>query len=226
MTVNWRHGISALAALGVLGALSGCGTGIVSVVDQDYDFKALDSYLVDRDDVGLAFAKPVRSETGTAYATGGSDAAGASTPTHKVSTASWSASDFVGEWIGSIDMSDDSESFESTGDPEQDAMMREMGEAMAGALSGMMQMPLSLKSDGTFSMVMVVFPIEGTWSVEGNSITLEPETVMGMTQAEMTRQDPSKSEDWESMDLTVMEDGTLEMVDPDNPSSVMIFARK
>ena len=100
------------------------------------------------------------------------------------------------------------------------------GEAMAGALSGMMEMPLSLKGDGTFSMVLVVIPIEGTWFVEGNKITLEFETMMGMTQAEMTNQDPSISDEWESMVLTVLEDGTLEAVDPNNPSSVTIFARK
>lgn len=228
MTVNWRHGISALAALGLLGALSGCASGLVGAADYDYDFKALDSYLVDRDDVGRAYAKPAMSPSGAGLATSGSHSgASASRPDRRASTASWSASDFVGEWMGSIDMSDDSASFESSGDAEQDAMMREMGNAMAGALSSMMQMPLSLKDDGTFSMVMVFFPVEGTWSVEGNSITLEPETMMGMSQAELLSEDPSMTvEDWKSIYLTVMEDGTLEAIDPDDPSGVLIFTRK
>ena len=225
MTVNWRNGISALAALGVLGALSGCATGLVGASDYDYDFKALDAYLVDRDDAGPTYAKPVKSEATVASATAGSQAASSSRPRGKPSTASWSASDFVGEWIGTIGMSDDSASFESTGDPEADEWMREMGEAMAGALSGMMQIQLSLKSDGTFSLLLVI-PVEGTWFVEGNKIALEFETMMGMTQAEMTNQDPSASEKWESMVMTVLEDGTLEAVDPNDPASVTIFARK
>ena len=227
MTVNWRHGISALAALGVLGALCGCGFGLVSTVDHDYDFKALDSYMVDRDDVGLAYVKHAMSSSGASSSTSGSHAAAsASRPRGKASTESWSAGDLAGEWIGTIGMSDDSASFESTGDPEADAMMRDMGEAMAGMLSSMMEIALSLNNDGTFSLVLVVIPVEGTWFVEGNRVVLEFETMMGMTQAEMTNQDPSASDEWESMVMTVLEDGTLEAVDPNDPSSITIFARK
>ena len=118
MTVNWRHWISALAALGVIGVLSGCTSGLVSASDYDYDFKALDAYLVDRDDPAPALAQPVKSETAVGGAKVGSQAATSSRPRGKASTASWSASDFIGDWISTIGMSDDDSSFESTGDPE------------------------------------------------------------------------------------------------------------
>jgi len=52
------------------------------------------------------------------------------------------------------------------------------GEAMLGLLTG--SLTLDLKADHKFTLVMVM-PISGDWSLSGNTITLTPKTIMGLT---------------------------------------------
>jgi hypothetical protein len=60
----------------------------------------------------------------------------------------------------------------------KDDPMAKMGEAMLGMLAGSLK--LELKADHKFTLVMML-PISGDWSLSGNTVTLTPTTVMGLT---------------------------------------------
>jgi len=73
-----------------------------------------------------------------------------------------------------------------------------LGEGMANALAS--SMTLELKADKTFAMSMI-FPIEGTWEMAGNTVTLHPKSMMGMdaSSANSAKQEP--------MEFTVSDGG-------------------
>lgn len=61
---------------------------------------------------------------------------------------------------------------------------------MAAMAQGMAEsMTLELKDDRTFAMTMML-PIEGTYTVEGSTLTLTPTKMMGMSLSEMQKQNP------------------------------------
>ena len=51
----------------------------------------------------------------------------------------------------------------------------------ASAFTDMFQPQLDLRPDKTFTLTLSVAPIDGTWKLENNVVTLTPKTVMGMT---------------------------------------------
>ena len=89
--------------------------------------------------------------------------------TSKVGTGA--SADIVGKWSGKIDMPKSG----------KDDPMGKMAESMAQMfLSGL---SLELRPDNTFVLNMMV-PIQGTYSRKGNSLTLTPTLVAGMTPEE------------------------------------------
>lgn len=73
----------------------------------------------------------------------------------------------IGKWKGEIKL------------PE--AKKDDPGAKMAEAFASMMSMDLELKADHKFTMTMMMFPIDGDWSMSGNRVSLVPKSVMGMT---------------------------------------------
>jgi hypothetical protein len=59
-------------------------------------------------------------------------------------------------------------------------------ENFAQALGG--SITLELREDRTFQLILLVMPIQGTWSLEGNTLKLQVGTVLGMT-TEKTREE-------------------------------------
>ncbi len=73
-------------------------------------------------------------------------------------------SSIVGKWKGSATAATD-----GSKDP------------TAGLAAGMASaMTIEFKADNTFDMSMI-FPINGTWTQSGNTVTLTPKSVMGIT---------------------------------------------
>src|SRR5437868_15410811 len=78
------------------------------------------------------------------------------------------APELVGKWKAKA-----SDKLTKSSKPE-DQMAKAMAESMLSMFT------LELKADKTFSMTMMMFPIEGTWSVSGYTLELKPTKVMGM----------------------------------------------
>lgn len=100
--------------------------------------------------------------------------------------------------------------------------------AMAKSMMG--SMALELKDEHKFTLTIMI-PIEGTWSVSGDTLELKPETVMGMKadevkkkQEEAAAKNPALMAQAKNGDLTktlkftVGSDGTLTAV-PDGSST-------
>src|SRR5207249_1234927 len=66
----------------------------------------------------------------------------------------------------------------------------QFGAAMASALGGM---TLEIKSDNTFSLTIMMFPMTGKWSVSGDTVSLTPESFMGMNKDQMKSMSKNKS---------------------------------
>lgn len=98
----------------------------------------------------------------------------------------------------------------------KDDPMAKMGEAMMG----MMAFDLELKEENKFTMMMLIIPIEGDWSLSGKTITLTPKTVMGLTPEEFAKQNSkdggttAKAGEMEKpIRLEVQGDGKLKAID-------------
>lgn len=83
----------------------------------------------------------------------------------------------VGTWKGEIKM----------GEPTGAAGM----DALAKGLGAMMSADLELKEDKTFKLTMLLFPIEGTWSLSGNKVEMVPTKVMGLTADDAKKMAPA-----------------------------------
>ncbi len=66
----------------------------------------------------------------------------------------------------------------------KDDPMAKLGEAMIG----MMSFDLELKEANQFTLMLMIIPIEGDWSLSGKTITLTPKTVMGLSPEEFEKQ--------------------------------------
>lgn len=73
----------------------------------------------------------------------------------------------VGKWKGTIEMG------EQKKDDPGASMAKAFGDMLGGAIS------FEFKSDKTFTGTLL-FPVEGTYSVSGNTVTLEIKKMMGM----------------------------------------------
>ena len=102
----------------------------------------------------------------------------------------------VGKWTGDLTIPES----------EKDNPMAKMVQGMMGSLS------LELKADKTFSMSMI-FPIEGTWSVSGDTLSLQATKMMGMSmeQAKSMAKSQGKAGNVDEMDkpmqFTISADG-------------------
>lgn len=81
-----------------------------------------------------------------------------------------SEANVVGKWKGELKMPSLSK---------DDPMAK-----MAEGLMGMMAMNVEFKADHKFTLTMMGMPIEGDWAMSGNTVTLTPTTVMGLTPEE------------------------------------------
>ena len=78
-------------------------------------------------------------------------------------------------------------------------MAKGFAEALVGSMS------LEIKEGKAFTMTAMGFPIEGTWTLNGDKLTLTPTKVMGMDPKTASKDSTSKSD--EPMELTVSSDG-------------------
>ncbi len=66
-----------------------------------------------------------------------------------------------------------------------------IGDASQGSLAAGLQrgiassMSLELKPDKTFHMVAMVVPVDGTWTLEGDTLTLTPKAVLGLNKSDV-----------------------------------------
>lgn len=74
---------------------------------------------------------------------------------------------FVGQWMGKSKLS------VKEGTAMNDA------EKASQRLAETVETPLELKADGTYTLVYVVFPIQGNWSLSGDTIQLTPTQALG-----------------------------------------------
>lgn len=90
-----------------------------------------------------------------------------------------SESDLIGRWDGQMQLD------KSTSD-------NPMAKALEGMASAFTSANLELKADKKFTLTLAMFPLEGTWRVEGGNVRLVVESVMGMTKSEVEKMSKSK----------------------------------
>jgi hypothetical protein len=90
----------------------------------------------------------------------------------------------VGKWTGELSMPD----------AKGDDPMAKFAQALMGNVS------LDLKEDKSFTMTIVI-PIEGTWSLQGDVLTLMPTKVMGMTMDEAKKMAESNGKTADKNDM-------------------------
>lgn len=88
----------------------------------------------------------------------------------------------VGKWKGEVQLSKETEA-------------SPLGAMVKGFAAGV-DPQLDLRPDHTFSLYMSVMPIEGTWTLEGNTIVLQPEKYGGINPAEVQRSFEKGMERW------------------------------
>lgn len=101
----------------------------------------------------------------------------------------------------------------------------------AAMIQGMMKsVTIEFKKDHKFSMTMMI-PIEGTYSVSGNSVSLSPTSIMGMSMDQIKSQSKNnpamaKSGDMDKpMNATLSEDGKTLTVDDKSGKGAMEFTK-
>lgn len=104
------------------------------------------------------------------------------------------ASDPVGKWTGSVDTSS--------------IPANTPGAEMAKQM--MSKIPLELKADKTFVMTMM-FPIEGTWSQSGSTITMKISKIMGQDMETVKKAAQAQGQKMDDADkpmvMTLSDDG-------------------
>ncbi|HXH60925.1 MAG TPA: hypothetical protein VNI20_06160 [Fimbriimonadaceae bacterium] len=168
--------------LGLFGA--GCWQGDTDLGNHKIDTKALDAYMGDAPD-------PVPQRASYAM------------------TVSKTYDGIYGEWTATMDMKKmmaeekakmkaqvRAQAANSPNGNQQDAdeFSEKFADAMAGALTQMMKADLTINKDGTFKMMFMYLPIEGTWTRKGDRLTLEAKTFMGMTSEEFKKHSKNKAE--------------------------------
>ncbi len=115
----------------------------------------------------------------------------------------------VGTWQGELKMP------EASKDDPGAAMAKGLGDMMAGMMN------LEIHKDQKFTMSMMMIPIDGSYTREGNTLTLTPEKIMGMTPEEFkktqSKNNPAAStEDMSKpMKMVLSEDGKELALEPE-----------
>jgi hypothetical protein len=123
--------------------------------------------------------------------------------------------DLVGTWQGEFELPEQADSDDPGAAVAQEMMM----EAMSDSLS------LELNEDMTFEMNMV-FPISGTWELDGDRVVLEADSFMGLNTEDFNGDEGDATE--EPLILEVTEGGDrLELVleDGDEQEGELYFTR-
>ena len=136
-----------------------------------------------------------------------------------------SSTNVVGKWKGKMDLSKEMAKGKDKNDPGA-----QLGAAMANAFGSMIS--LEIKPDNTFSMTLMMFPMTGKWSVSGDTVSLTPESFMGMSKDQLKSAAKNKggssgSQDMDKpMKLKISPDGQKLTAVPDKPGEPeMVFER-
>lgn len=109
----------------------------------------------------------------------------------------------------------------STGDATKDAAAKKMTETMMQNMASAIN--LELKEDKTFTMNMM-FPMEGTWSLSGDTVQLNLVKAMGMEVDKMPGADKQKKE---PMVLSISADNkALTLQDKTGKTGAMVFKKQ
>lgn len=119
---------------------------------------------------------------------------------------------YVGKWVGNPEL------------PKADK--QDPGAEMAAGMMKMMgSIQLEFESETRFKMTMLGMPIEGKVTQEGDTLTLEPETLMGMTPEE-AKKDSSMKMEQKPIKLKLSADGTkLSSIPEKKEEPVLVFER-
>lgn len=126
---------------------------------------------------------------------------------------------YVGQWEGTVNVPD-SKPVGGKSDPR-----KEMAEALAKEIGGMLKSDLELRNDMTFKItmsLMFIVNIEGSYTHEGNKLTLTPKTINGRSVAEVSNRRGADK----PLILTANEDGTVLMSSEGPQGPPMIYKRK
>ena len=122
--------------------------------------------------------------------------------------------DITGKWKGEIQMPEAS----------KDDPMAKLGQAMGQMMLG--NLTLEFLPGDKFRLTMMGMPIEGSYTRDGNELAMKAESAMGMSAAELKKQDPKFNSDM--LKATVSEDGTKITVRSENARASegeMVFNR-
>ncbi len=100
-----------------------------------------------------------------------------------------------------------------------------LGDAFASMMS------VEFKADHTYSMTMMIIPMEGNWALSGNTVTLTPTKIMGKTIEELQKSSngsfKATSDNNKPMDLTLSGDGkTMTIADPKSGQQALTFQKE
>lgn len=199
-------GLGGLLCIGFVAA-AGCSPGSADATAQQGEFNtaSLDAYMSDAIVVNSSPRQRISSKK------------------PKQTNATWSDDfdydegklnydGFEGAWVAKLAMDETDQSTDPSVSPE----MAKMAETMMDAFSDMLSMSLDLKKNHKFEMNVMMMPIEGHWELNGNSLFLTPESVMGFTEDEIEKlademASSFKEEDGMSMEMTSDSFETLEL---------------
>ncbi|MBX7134055.1 MAG: hypothetical protein K1X67_15385 [Fimbriimonadaceae bacterium] len=120
---------------------------------------------------------------------------------------------YVGKWVGNPEV--------PKGDKADPA-----AEMASGMMKMMGSIQLEFESESKFKMTMLGMPIEGKVAKEGDTLTLTPETVMGMTKDEAKKSSSSVSMEEKPIKLKLSADGTkLSSIPEKADEPVLVFER-
>lgn len=111
-----------------------------------------------------------------------------------------------------------------------DGKADEPGKALTKGLADMFgsMTELEVLENNRFRLAVVGMPIEGRVVIEGSSVTLFPETLMGMTEEELKKHPEAKKQSFskEPMEATVEEDGqVIRLKGVEAQEGAMVFRR-
>ena len=107
---------------------------------------------------------------------------------------SGSSTNLVGKWKARMDVPKDN--------ADKNNPAAGLAQAMGSAMGSMMS--LELKADKSFSMMMVFIPLEGKWSVSGDTLKLDVEKAMGMTKDQFKSMGSAQGGDTKNLDKPMM----------------------
>lgn len=107
----------------------------------------------------------------------------------------------------------------------KDDVVSKMGEGLADAMISSMTM--EIKEDKTFSMSVMGFPMKGTWTLSGTTLTLTMEEAMGVGVKETEAKEGKGKSANEPVLLSVSSDGkTLTPTEKKKGEPDIVFVRE